>query len=300
MKTATETLPKIVSGWSCKSGMGVNTLLLSAAIESANRGYRTAFVELDIVNNITSIKTGLSHPTRNIEKWIEYRTKENAYISLETYLLNSNIWLADPVNRKNKPLTEIVSDMDRNLFFLTPSQSLDRFDAYEVLFYPDTVKVILEQLKSNDFEAIFLDLPSEILSIVTVPAMSLSDEVIVMVDGSVATAAYTRSQLDFLIKEIEPHRIKIVTNRVPKSLVSAVEVNLDAEAWMSIPEDTEMIEYNLDMRNTGGAIFQKATNEFLNKLYLTPKKNYKSSSKVAESEKKGIFKLLGNKKPKSD
>lgn len=292
-QTSYENQPLIISGWSVESGVGVNSFLLSAALEAADRGYRTVLIELDTLHASTSVRTGMTHKTRNLEKWLEYRKNEGSYMDIKDHLLNSKIWLNEQT-AKNKSLQSIIEEIHPNFFQFTPSQEVDRFSGYNVPLFDDMIAEMIEQLKANGFEAIFIDLPSEILTQGVAQAMSLSDEIVVMTDGDLAHTVYTRKQLDSFMKEIDPDHFKIVINRVPTELIPAVEKNLGYKAWLTIPEDSKMMEYSMDLLPAGPDGFKKSAVKFLDGIHLKRKRGIKAVGKSEREKEKaqGFFSKL--------
>lgn len=262
---------KVIVGWSCDSGMGVNTFLTSAAIETAKRGIRTALVELDIFHPAAAVTLGMSHPTRNLETWITNSTENKKLRDLSTYLVNSKIWLTDHEKGTNN-FAKVISDLPEQLYTLAVSRFMDRFNARGLRLTTDMPAFIINALEKLDFEVIYLNVPSEMLMPVTGPSMKMADVLLAFLDGQVAHAYYTAQELKRLDRDLNPENIKLVLNRVPNALVKPVETLVSRKAAFVLPEDPSMLERSLDMLPTGGDVYENVIKQFCDSQGLTKKK----------------------------
>jgi hypothetical protein len=261
---------KVVSFWSCDSGMGVNTFAIACAVETARRGLRTALVELDTFHPATFVTLGMSHHTRNFETWVSKSQESDQYRAIREYLVNSNIWLQE-MGKDNRMISDAVSELPSELYVLAPSKYMDRFQARNVKLKPTMPAFIIDELENLGFEAIFFDVPSELLNPVTGPTLKLSDEIFVLLDGHVSHCIYTSEDLKRMKKDIEGDRIHLLLNRVPEELVPAVEKTVGEKSFMTIPEDPSMLECSLDLIPGGGEEYTKVVQAFCDRIGFSRK-----------------------------
>ncbi|KGP77789.1 MULTISPECIES: hypothetical protein [Paenibacillus] len=276
---------KVIVGWSCESGMGVNSFLNAAAVESARRGVKTVLVELDLLHASTSISLGMSHHTRNLESWITKSKESGENRAIRDYLVNSKIWMQD-MAATNPGLEAAVSELPQDLYLLAPSQFLDRFQAHAHSMTKDTPYFIIEQLVDLGFEAIYMDIPSEILMPVTGTSMKLATDLLVFVDGHVAHSIYTNQTIKRIIGD---HRgLKVMLNRAG-TLGPGIEKLLGQPIWKTIPDDPTLSEKSLDLVPGGSDKYNAVVNDFCDAMGYKKKK--KQATEPAGS-RKGFLKLF--------
>ncbi|MEK5400587.1 hypothetical protein [Paenibacillus sp. FSL K6-2859] len=286
IETVNKRTSKVITGWSCDSGMGVNTFLRAAATETASRGIRTALVELDLFHASTAYSMGMSHPTRNLETWISKNQEGEDYRDVKDFLLNSNIWSHEKYD-DSRQMQDVVAELPQDLFLLTPSQNLDRFFAGSLKLKHDMPAFIIDSLDKLGFQAIFIDVPSELLMAVTPASLKLADEVVVLIDGQVAHCMYTAKELNRLSREIENDRIKLVLNRTPQPLVKVIEKLMEREVFTILPEDPTMAERSLDLLQGGGDDFNSAVSTFIDNVGFPKKKKTAAKESPFEESREG-------------
>lgn len=287
---------KVITGWSCESGMGVNTFMTAAAIESAKRGIRTALVELDLFHASTAVTLGMSHKTRNLESWLGKAAGAEKYREIKDYLLNSNIWSQEMSNERSD-ISDAVSDLPQELYLFTPSQHMDRFEAASLRLKADMPYHIIKELDELGFQAVFIDLPSEILMPGTSTSMKLADEVLVFTDGQVSHNLYTLKELKRMEKDVDSERIKLILNRAPQMLAGVVEGMLDRKVWLTIPDDPSIIQRSLDLIPGGGEDYNNVVKKFCDQVGLIKRKKASSldssmEGSQNESRSGGFFNFL--------
>jgi len=281
---------KVISLWSCDSGMGVNTLAIACAVETARRGFRTALVEFDTFHPATAVSLGMSHDSRNFETWVTKSKESEQFRGIREYLINSNIWLQE-IGRDNRTLSEAVSELPSELYVFAPSRNMDRFQARQVLLKPSMPVYIIDELESLGFEAIFIDVPSEILNPVTGPALKLSDEIFVLLDGQVSHCIYTSEDLKRLRKDIEGDNIRLILNRVPEDMVKPVEKTVGEKAFLTIPEDPTLLERSLDLIPGGGEEYTKVVEKLCDSVGFTKKVKKANGGTISTDDKNKPSKL---------
>ncbi|MET1174601.1 hypothetical protein [Paenibacillus amylolyticus] len=279
---------KVIVGWSCESGMGVNTFLNAAAVESARRGVKTALVELDVLHASTSISLGMSHRTRNLETWLAKSKESSKLRDIRDYLVNSKLWMQDMAS-SHPGLESVISELPEDLYLFAPSQFMDRFQAHSLPMSKDMPYFIIEQLSELGFEAIYLDIPSEMLMPVTGVSLKLASELLIFVDGHVAHSVYTGQEIKRMLSNNGDQRgLKIILNRAP-GLAPAVEKILGQPVWKSLPDDPTITEKSLDLIPGGGDKYNSVVNSFVDTIGFKKKKIQQQTN---DGSKKGLKRLF--------
>lgn len=273
---------KIVAFWSVQPGMGVSTFAQAAAIETAKRGLMTALIEWDLFYPSVSYALGLSHPERNLEKWIE--KSQNRMVSIEKFVLNKKIWQDDlsKMPRKSQGFAPVIKELPSNLFVLAPSE-FSR--SWTIPFpKPEMVRFVLEELVSRGFQAIYMDVPSELLFPVTGVSLRLAEDIFAFTTGRSTHVIRTFYTMEKLEEDLGKN-MHLIFNRMPDGFAPVVQNTIKREPFMILPEDDTLLEKSYEMKVSGDEKYQKSVESFCDQLGFYGKAKTKTEDTVEQKKK---------------
>ncbi|MED0738883.1 hypothetical protein [Aneurinibacillus thermoaerophilus] len=220
-----EVEPLVISFFSPNPGVGVSTLSHATAYEMARRGLRTCLVEWDIFNPTCAISTGLSHSQRNLQNWLEKNSNKEQYTTVKDYIINSKIWEQE-IEKDKKGFLPVIRELPENLFILAATEHMDLFALDKIELKPNMPHFVISDLIGNmGFDAVVLDVPSQLLFPVTGTSLKLSSKVFLVTNGNLPNCMHIKRRRSRLEKDLGAERISLVYNShvEHEGAISAIE-----------------------------------------------------------------------------
>jgi hypothetical protein len=266
--------PKIFSFWSPSSNLGKRTISQAYAAQIAKLGYSVLYVEFDYLNPALALTTALSHPSKNFYQ-----------LALSQDSFDLRQYIATKMDVKiTKDMVDLFEEIPHELHFLgLPSGFVP--DSFPSITNEDFLNTLLSALKEIEYDAVVINLPTEIDNLFSFPVMLESDVVFSVVSSNPVRISEYRSYMKMLVETpLKMDKWKVIVNQVGRGITKEhCDQMLREKSIITVPYDMERPAYELDLR-IGSPIINQKMIELAGMFgFMAPETNTK---------KKGLFGLL--------
>ena len=267
--------PKIFSFWSASSNLGKRTISQSYAMQIAKLGYSVLYCEFDYLSPALAQTTALSNQDKNFYQLA---------LSQDTFDLRQ--YIATKMDVKiTKEMVGLFEEIPHEFHFLGLPSGFDP-ETFPSITSEDFLETLLSALKEIEYDAIVINLPSEIENLFGFPVMLESDVIFNVVSSNPVRISEYHAIIRMLQETpLDMKKWKSVINQVGQGISKETcDQMLREQSILAIPHDAERSGFELDLR-FGSTLINQKTAELAGLFgFIAPETTVK---------KKGFFGLLG-------
>lgn len=277
-------MAEIFSFYSVAPSQGKRTLSLAFAELLAAEGYKTLYVELDLLHPSIAHTTQISNSIRNAVTFFENTITKKEF-NLENYVINKEILSLN----EDRELKRIFSTLPNKLDFLSLPSNFN-INSFPVIV--DSNEINAEQkaneyieklmyfLRTSHYEYVILNLPNELESIFGYEVISASDKVLNVVTPSANRLFENNEALKFLNTNIPDFesKLQIIVNQVSTYIdVQTVKDLIGSDTALVIPFDPERQQYEMSLEK-GSPVINESVERLalMYQIQIEPKTSKKS------------------------